>query len=116
MNLHKSYGDLGFRDLHDFNMALLCKQSWCLLSQPNTLVSKLFEAKYFPHSFFLDAKLGNNPSFIWRGLVATQELIRVGARRCIGNGLSTNILGTPGYLVLLTPMLLLFTPVYVTVR
>ncbi|CAN0825904.1 Uncharacterized mitochondrial protein AtMg00310 [Linum grandiflorum] len=34
----KEYGDMGFRQIHDFNLALLGKQGWKLFSEPNALV------------------------------------------------------------------------------
>lgn len=95
LSRHKVLGGLGFRDLHDFNLALLSKQSWRLLTRPHSLVSQIFKARYFPHGSFLDAKVGSNPSFIWSSLWATQDLIRAGARIRVGNGLRTNIVDDP---------------------
>lgn len=40
--IHKSKGGLGFRDLHDYNIALLCKQSWKLICHPESLVKYTF--------------------------------------------------------------------------
>lgn len=73
LSRHKSRGGLGFRDLHDYNLALLCKQGWKFLSHLEALVSRLYKAKYFPFGQFLSAALGCNPSYTWRSLVATQE-------------------------------------------
>lgn len=38
---------MGFRDLHCFNLAMLAKQGWHLMMEPNTLFAKIFKAKYF---------------------------------------------------------------------
>lgn len=43
----KGEGGLGFRDLVDFNTALLAKQLWRVITKPNLLVSKVLRAKYF---------------------------------------------------------------------
>lgn len=40
---HKSTGGLGFRDLRDFNMAMLGKQAWRFLTKPNS--SQLYKAR-----------------------------------------------------------------------
>ena len=68
MSKHKSAGGLGFRDFRDFNLAMLGKQGWRFLTNPDSLVSKVYKARYFPGGNFLDAILGNNPIFIWRSI------------------------------------------------
>lgn len=57
----KSQGGMGFRSIHDFNIALLGKQGWRILKYPEKLVSRVFKARYYPTSSFLRAKLGHNP-------------------------------------------------------
>uniref|UniRef100_A0A803PCZ5 Reverse transcriptase domain-containing protein n=1 Tax=Cannabis sativa TaxID=3483 RepID=A0A803PCZ5_CANSA len=61
----------------------------------DTLVGQIFKAKYFPHSDFLSAELGNNPSFVWRSIWGAQNLVKRGAIHTIGNGASTSILSHP---------------------
>jgi hypothetical protein len=53
----KEEGGLGFQDLRSFNRALLAKQGWRILQQPSSLLSQVFQAKYFPGKSFMDAKL-----------------------------------------------------------
>ena len=38
---------LGFRNIWDFNLAMLEKEGWKLLTNPNSLVARLLKAKYF---------------------------------------------------------------------
>ena len=47
MDVSKSHGGMGFRDLEYFNKALLAKQCWRILKNPNSLSAKIFKAKYF---------------------------------------------------------------------
>ena len=42
----KEEGGMGFRELEHFNTALLAKELWRLISQPNLLVSRVVKAKY----------------------------------------------------------------------
>ncbi|KAM7480035.1 hypothetical protein LguiA_028248 [Lonicera macranthoides] len=67
----KVHGGLGFRKIHNFNRAMLAKQAWRLISSPTSLCGKIFKACYYPHSDFLKAKLGNNPSYIWRSILSS---------------------------------------------
>jgi hypothetical protein len=59
----KSQGGMGFRDLHAFNLAMIAKQGWNLLSKPHSLVAKIYKARYFPNSSLFDSKIGHNPSY-----------------------------------------------------
>lgn len=92
---HKLVGGLGFRDFKDFNLALLRKQAWRFLTRPESLVSRLYKARYFHSSNFLGSPLGNNPSFVWRSVWETKSLIQEGARWCVGNGENIQISGQP---------------------
>jgi hypothetical protein len=49
----KYQGGVGFRDLKNFNQALLARQAWRLVQFPNSLCSRLLKAKYFPVANFL---------------------------------------------------------------
>ncbi|KAM6553695.1 hypothetical protein CsatB_014457 [Cannabis sativa] len=92
---HKKGGGLGFRNLRDFNLAMLGKQGWRLLTRPDSLVTRVFKARYFPQGDFLSASLGSNPSFVWRSIWESQDLVRKGVRWCIGLGNNIPILQSP---------------------
>ncbi|KAL0444623.1 UNVERIFIED_CONTAM: putative mitochondrial protein [Sesamum latifolium] len=79
-------GGLGFRDLKSFNLAMLAKQGWRILSSPESLLSRVLKAKYFSQVDFLNAKVGHNPSFTWRSICAAMEIIKAGCRWRIGDG------------------------------
>lgn len=65
----KEGGGLGFKNLKDFNILMLAKQGWRFINNSNPLVTSLMKAKYFPGSDFLNAKMGDNPSYIWRSIL-----------------------------------------------
>ncbi|XP_031106280.1 uncharacterized protein LOC116010926 [Ipomoea triloba] len=89
MCTQKSQGGLGFKVLSRFNVAILAKQGWRLMTNPTSLAAKLYKARYYPHDDFLDAKIGANPSYCWRSILAGQEVLRMGSYRRIGNGHDT---------------------------
>ena len=84
---------MGFKDLKALNLALLAKQGWQLLQNQSTLFHQVFKAKYFEHSTFLKAKLGNHPSFAWRSIMAAKEIVVEGAQWNIRNGSKVRIWG-----------------------
>lgn len=53
------------------------------------------KARYFPGTDFLNAKVGANPSYMWRSIMGAQEVVKVGSRRRIGNGESTYVWKIP---------------------
>lgn len=93
MNLcvSKLKGGLGFKDFACFNDALLAKQGWRLVKYPNSIVSRLLQAKYFPAKTFLEANLGRNPSFMWRSIWGARKLLNKGLRWKVGNGATVNV-------------------------
>lgn len=95
MTKHKDVGGLGFRQFRDFNLAKLGKQGWRFMNNPDSLVSRLYKARYFADSDFLNSSLGHNPSFIWKSIFETKKLLLDGARWRIGNGATINVVGQP---------------------
>ena len=59
----KCEGGLGLRDIHAFNMAMLCKQASRLLQTPDSLCARLLHAKYYPGRSCLKAQSGTGISF-----------------------------------------------------
>lgn len=80
MCLTKEGGGMGFKDLKCFNLALLAKQGWKLQTNTSSLFYKAYKAKYFPGCEFVEANLGRQPSYAWRGIMAAQPLIKRGMR------------------------------------
>ena len=87
----KLEGSMSFKDLKAFNLALLAKQGWRLNQYPNSLIHRVFKAKYFAECTFMEAQVGKKPSYVWRSLMATKETIEAGSRWLIGNGRKVNI-------------------------
>lgn len=54
-------------------------------------MSATLKAKYYPKSSSLEAEVGNNPSYVWRGIMAAMDIVKAGTRRKIGNGESTKV-------------------------
>lgn len=48
----KIEGGMGFRKLQDFNVALLGKQGWRLVTNIDSLVEKVYIARYYPEGLF----------------------------------------------------------------
>ena len=59
----KFLGGLGFKKIHESNLALLGKQGWRLINYPSSLVAQIYKARYYSNSSFLHVKLGHNPSY-----------------------------------------------------
>ena len=86
---------MGLWRLHEFNLALLCKQGWKLMLEPTSLLTPMLKARYFPHSTFLQASLGNNPSYTWHSIWATLDILHRHSRLSVGNGASILVTKDP---------------------
>lgn len=95
MTKHKKAGGLGFRNFRDYNLAMLGKHGWRFLTNPDSLVSRLYKARYFADKDFLNASLEHSPSFIWRSIFEAENIVASGVRRRIGSGEKNNIIEQP---------------------
>lgn len=60
----KLQGGMGFRCFECLNVAMLMKQFWRVLSNPDSLVSKTLSHKYFRSSAFFDCKPKSKDSYV----------------------------------------------------
>lgn len=91
MGRSKKMRGLGFRELDSFNVALLAKQGWRIINFPDSLVARVYQAKYFLGGSFLGSTLGRNLSFIWRSIWNAKSLIQDGMMWRIGDGKNVRI-------------------------
>ena len=93
MGFSKASGGLCFREFSSFNKALLAKQIWRMWKTPDSLIAKIIKATYHLECSILEAPLGPKPSFAWRSIQSSSDLVREGLMWRIGNGKSIRILG-----------------------
>jgi hypothetical protein len=86
LTLSKKKGGLGFRDLHFFNLAMLARQAWRLLTNPDNLCGKVLKAKYFPNSCSLECRAKDDISYSWRSILQGVELLKNGLIWRVGDG------------------------------
>ncbi|GAU46665.1 hypothetical protein TSUD_184530 [Trifolium subterraneum] len=91
----KAYGGLGFRNFEAFNKAMVAKQVWNIVQNPNSLVVKLIKARYFPRSSLFEAPLGYNPSFAWRSMWQARQILSLGCRWRIRSGDNIRVMHDP---------------------
>jgi hypothetical protein len=83
---HKNLGGLGFKDLRAFNEAMLAKQGWRIVTEPQSLMARTIKAKYFPHCNFFQAKQGSRPSYSWQSILKASWILKKGCFWIVGNG------------------------------
>jgi hypothetical protein len=86
MCVSKRSGGLGFRNYEDFNQALLAKQAWRMVTNPDSLCARVLRARYFKEGDFLTASCQKRASYTWRSILHGRELLKEGLIWRIGNG------------------------------
>ncbi|KAA3469211.1 reverse transcriptase [Gossypium australe] len=84
----QGHGGIGFRDLHLFNVALLGRQVWRLLTCKDTLCYELLSAKYFSNVDIFHPKNIDKPSFTWQSISKAVGLLSEGFGWDVSNGRS----------------------------
>ncbi|KAL9808894.1 hypothetical protein AtNW77_Chr00c001g0320531 [Arabidopsis thaliana] len=91
----KSEGVLGFRDVDDFNLALLEKQLWCLISFSDSLFANVFKGRHFTKSNHLENIKSQSPSYGWRSICSARSLVCKGLIKRDGSGASISVWEDP---------------------
>ncbi|EEF46808.1 conserved hypothetical protein [Ricinus communis] len=62
------------------------QEVWMILSNPDSLTSRVLKGRYFVDSDILHSEVGYNASWAWKSLLAGRELLKSGLRWQVGNG------------------------------
>lgn len=92
---HKDNGGLGFKDLTDFNTAMLGKQLWRLIEKPNSLFARVFKGRYYKNSSPLEPIRSYSPSYGWRSITSARSLVYKGLIKRVGTGSSISVWNDP---------------------
>ncbi|KAM0865600.1 hypothetical protein ACQ4PT_043151 [Festuca glaucescens] len=87
----KGNGGMGFRDMHAFNLALMGKQGWRLLTSPDSLCAQVLKGRYYPDRGFMEATAPRAASRTWRAILAGRKALERGLVKRIGAGDSVSI-------------------------
>ena len=84
-------GDIDFRMIHEFNLALLAKQLWRLVQYPDSLVARVLCGRYYIMSSPLRVIPITNPSYVWTSISAAQKLLLLGIRQKMHSGYEVKV-------------------------
>ena len=91
MTRAKEDGGLGYKELHTFSLAMLAKQGWRLLTDPNSLCARILRARYYPEGDVLSAKPKPGISYAWRSILKGITVLKDGLVKRVGHGEETDI-------------------------
>ncbi|XP_010468192.1 PREDICTED: uncharacterized protein LOC104748214 [Camelina sativa] len=91
----KQLRGLGFRNVDDFNSALLAKQLWHLIDVPDSLFARVFKSRYYRNTHPLDPIRSYSPSYGWRSICSACSLVNKGLIKRVGSGDTISIWSDP---------------------
>lgn len=95
MCIDKKEDGIGFRDIQNFNTALLAKQLWRLIDKPKSLFAKVFKGRYYRKSDPMDPIRSYSPSYGWRSITSARSLVKKGLIKRVGTGSSISVWNDP---------------------
>lgn len=82
---------MGFKDFNIMNQALLAKQAWRLVNNPNSLWAQILKGKYFVGESLWKVKKKAGSSWVWESLLEGRDLLLNHGQWQIGDGKSVRI-------------------------
>lgn len=89
----KKEGGMGFKEFELMNSALLAKQAWRMLQDPDSLWCSVLKAKYFQNLDFSKARRTRGGSWAWSSLLHGHDVVLKSGVWLIANGKDVDIRG-----------------------
>ena len=77
--LSKEEEGLGFRRMHEFNLSLIAKLGWKLISNTDCLWVKQLQNKYIKYGDFISSSISSFASWLWKCIQKIKPIILAGA-------------------------------------
>jgi hypothetical protein len=77
--LPKHEGGLGFRQMHEFNLSLITKLGWKMITKTNCQWVEQLQNKYIKYGDFLSSPISSSASWLWKGTQKIKPFISAGA-------------------------------------
>jgi hypothetical protein len=74
----KAEGGLGFKRMHDFNVTLVAKLGWKMLTKSDCLWVNQLQTKYIKYGDFLSSPSSLTASWLWKGIQKIKPIIAAG--------------------------------------
>ncbi|XP_022571217.1 uncharacterized protein LOC111213686 [Brassica napus] len=84
-------GGIGFRMIHEFNLALLAKQLWRLVQFPDSLVARVLRGRYYRLSSPSRMGTADIPSYVWTSITVARKLLLLGIRSKVHSRYEINV-------------------------
>jgi hypothetical protein len=91
MCIPKDRGGMSFQHLHTLNTALLVKQSWRLMEEPDSLCARVIREKYYPDENLLKAKIKCESYFMLQSTLQRMKAFNPGRIWRVSQGDQINV-------------------------
>lgn len=82
----KKKGGLRIKKFSNMNKAMLTKQYWKMVYNPNSLLTKTFKSKYFPRTSILDCNPKSHHSWKWKNIISEKNTPLSDSKWIVGKG------------------------------
>jgi hypothetical protein len=90
----KAAEGLGFRRMHHFNLSLIAKLGWKLLTNADCLWVQQLQKKYIKYGNFISSPNPSSTSWLWSGIKKIKSFLFAGACLKVSRNTSTSIWDT----------------------
>jgi hypothetical protein len=74
---------------------MVAKQWWKFMMHPDSLVARIYKARYFPTSSLFESHIGSNSNYAWCSIRKSRQVLMYGCRWRIRKGTKIKVMCEP---------------------